>query len=35
MKARKFVEKYNWNRIDWNRIVNEFERVLEEIIRSG
>ena len=29
MKARKFVEKQ-----DWNKITDEFERVLEEVIRG-
>lgn len=29
-KARKFVEKQ-----DWNKITNEFERILEEIIQCG
>lgn len=29
-KARKFVERY-----DWDKIVDEFERVLEKIVRGG
>ena len=30
MKAREFVEKYNWE-----DIVADFEEVLEEVIRGG